>query len=371
MLEAARAVDRSRARGAKLGPAAGLPFAVKDQIAVAGYPATGGNGALKGYIPKRHAAVVERLVAAGAIPFCKTTLPGHECRRWPHAPDLRAQRVVRRGAQPVRSVAHSGRQQRRKRRHPRRAHRSCRAGTRHQRLDPLSFRVLRRGRTPAFDLHDRKRDQQDEPQTLLGRRPRDSAGAPARHDRADGAHGIGRRVPRHAHHRRSRARGESPRGAHRGTSAGLLGAGRCRSRRRGRRSTRVREVARRRMHARGDRSRWRGQKHRRNDLPAHAGGHVRRRRDGRTTADEPHDGAVAPRERAGRDGGADVSRPSDSRREADVPSGGRADPDLERGRAALRGDLSFAQRASDRVSRRCRSLHLPFVRADRKSRSAR
>jgi len=75
VLEAVRAVDRSRARGAKLGPAAGLPFAVKDQIAVAGYPATGGNAALKGYIPKRHAAVVERLVAAGAIPFCKTSLP--------------------------------------------------------------------------------------------------------------------------------------------------------------------------------------------------------------------------------------------------------------------------------------------------------
>jgi Asp-tRNA(Asn)/Glu-tRNA(Gln) amidotransferase A subunit family amidase len=75
VLEAARAVDRSRARGAKLGPAAGLPFAVKDQIAVAGYPATGGNAALKGYIPKRHAAVVERLVAVGAIPFCKTSLP--------------------------------------------------------------------------------------------------------------------------------------------------------------------------------------------------------------------------------------------------------------------------------------------------------
>jgi len=35
VLEAARAVDRSRARGARLGPAAGLPFAVKDQISVA------------------------------------------------------------------------------------------------------------------------------------------------------------------------------------------------------------------------------------------------------------------------------------------------------------------------------------------------
>jgi indoleacetamide hydrolase len=75
VLEQARAVDRSRARGAKLGAAAGLPFAVKDQIAVAGYPATGGNAALRGYIPKRHAPVVERLVAAGAIPFCKTSIP--------------------------------------------------------------------------------------------------------------------------------------------------------------------------------------------------------------------------------------------------------------------------------------------------------
>ena len=75
VLEAARAVDRLRARGAKLGAAAGLPFAVKDQIAVAGYPSTGGNAALKGYIPKKHAAVVERLVAAGAIPFCMTSLP--------------------------------------------------------------------------------------------------------------------------------------------------------------------------------------------------------------------------------------------------------------------------------------------------------
>lgn len=75
VLEAARSVDRARARGARLGPAAGLPFAVKDQIEVAGYPATAGNGALKGYVPKRNAVVVERLVAAGAIPFCMTTLP--------------------------------------------------------------------------------------------------------------------------------------------------------------------------------------------------------------------------------------------------------------------------------------------------------
>ena len=73
--EAARAVDRSRARGARLGPAAGLPFAVKGQICVAGYPTTAGNGALRAYVPKRHAAVVDVLVRAGAIPFCMTTVP--------------------------------------------------------------------------------------------------------------------------------------------------------------------------------------------------------------------------------------------------------------------------------------------------------
>src|SRR5262245_40224684 len=73
--EAARAMDVARARGAKLGPAAGLPFAVKDQISVAGYPTTAGNGALRGYVPKRHAAVVDALVRAGAIPFCMTAVP--------------------------------------------------------------------------------------------------------------------------------------------------------------------------------------------------------------------------------------------------------------------------------------------------------
>ena len=45
--EAARAVDLPWARGAKLGPAAELRFAVKDQISVARYPTTAGNGAAR------------------------------------------------------------------------------------------------------------------------------------------------------------------------------------------------------------------------------------------------------------------------------------------------------------------------------------
>jgi mandelamide amidase len=75
VLEAARGIDRARDRGEQLGNAAGLPFGVKDQIAVAGYPATGGNGALKGYVPAKSAPVVQALVNAGAIVFGKTNLP--------------------------------------------------------------------------------------------------------------------------------------------------------------------------------------------------------------------------------------------------------------------------------------------------------
>jgi len=75
VLEAARAIDLAGARGENLGAAAGLPVAVKDQISVAGSPTTGGNGALKGYIPKRSARVVETLVQAGAIPFCMAACP--------------------------------------------------------------------------------------------------------------------------------------------------------------------------------------------------------------------------------------------------------------------------------------------------------
>ncbi|MGD0736671.1 MAG: amidase family protein [Terracidiphilus sp.] len=75
MLETARAVDQARLRGETLGHAAGLPVAVKDQLAVAGYPAASGNPALKAYRPTRNAAIVDALVKAGAVAFAKTTCP--------------------------------------------------------------------------------------------------------------------------------------------------------------------------------------------------------------------------------------------------------------------------------------------------------
>jgi Asp-tRNA(Asn)/Glu-tRNA(Gln) amidotransferase A subunit family amidase len=75
MLEVGRGIDLALARGERLGPAAGVPFAVKDQIAVAGYPAASGNQALRSYIPVKSAVVVSALAQAGAVPFAKTTCP--------------------------------------------------------------------------------------------------------------------------------------------------------------------------------------------------------------------------------------------------------------------------------------------------------
>ncbi|WP_123657545.1 allophanate hydrolase [Salinisphaera japonica] len=54
-------------------PLYGLPFAIKDNIDLAGVPTTAGCSAYA-YTPERHAYVVERLIAAGAIPMGKTNL---------------------------------------------------------------------------------------------------------------------------------------------------------------------------------------------------------------------------------------------------------------------------------------------------------
>ncbi len=54
-------------------PLFGIPFAVKDNIDVAGLPTTAGCPDYT-YMPQRHATVVARLIAAGAIPVGKTNL---------------------------------------------------------------------------------------------------------------------------------------------------------------------------------------------------------------------------------------------------------------------------------------------------------
>ncbi len=54
-------------------PLYGVPFAIKDNIDLAGVPTTAGCPAFA-YTPSRSATVVERLIAAGAIPVGKTNL---------------------------------------------------------------------------------------------------------------------------------------------------------------------------------------------------------------------------------------------------------------------------------------------------------
>lgn len=71
VMEAARAIDSARGRGDKLGLLCGVPFAVKDQIDVEGYPTTAGNVALKGYVAKQSASLISRMIGHGGIVFAK------------------------------------------------------------------------------------------------------------------------------------------------------------------------------------------------------------------------------------------------------------------------------------------------------------
>lgn len=69
----ARARELQRDTLAPARPLYGVPFAVKDNIDVAGLPTTAGCPAYT-YSPERNAGVVEALVDAGAIPIGKTNL---------------------------------------------------------------------------------------------------------------------------------------------------------------------------------------------------------------------------------------------------------------------------------------------------------
>jgi allophanate hydrolase len=64
---------RFRARSVRRGPLYGIPFAVKDNIDVAGLPTTCACPEFA-YVPDRSATVVERLEAAGAIVIGKTNM---------------------------------------------------------------------------------------------------------------------------------------------------------------------------------------------------------------------------------------------------------------------------------------------------------
>jgi mandelamide amidase len=72
--EAAREADRVRAAGVSLGPFAGVPLALKDNLDTADLPTSGGTPALKAHRPKRNAMVVQALLDGGAIALGKTNL---------------------------------------------------------------------------------------------------------------------------------------------------------------------------------------------------------------------------------------------------------------------------------------------------------
>ena len=89
---AATQADRRRSREGDPPALLGLPLAVKDNLAVAGAPTTGGTKVLSGYVPRRDAAVVASLREAGAVVLGKTNL--HEAAfgitsKNPHYGDVR------------------------------------------------------------------------------------------------------------------------------------------------------------------------------------------------------------------------------------------------------------------------------------------
>lgn len=67
--------DRRAARGEKLGPLHGLPFAFKDVEAAVGFPFTRGSPIYKDDMPAEDAVLVERLRNAGVLPIGKTNTP--------------------------------------------------------------------------------------------------------------------------------------------------------------------------------------------------------------------------------------------------------------------------------------------------------
>ena len=72
--EEARRMDERIASGETVGPLAGVPVAIKDNIAIRDVQTTCGSRILEGYVSPYTATAVERLHRAGAIVIGKTNL---------------------------------------------------------------------------------------------------------------------------------------------------------------------------------------------------------------------------------------------------------------------------------------------------------
>ena len=71
-LSRAADIDRQRAAGQPLGPLAGVPVALKDNLCVRNMRTTASSRILEAYVPPYTATAVERLEAAGAVVIGKT-----------------------------------------------------------------------------------------------------------------------------------------------------------------------------------------------------------------------------------------------------------------------------------------------------------
>src|SRR5262249_43933846 len=74
LFEDARQGGRGRAGGAQLGPLAGLPMMLKDNINTVGFATTAGTTFLKDYRPKTNAPLAGMLFKQGAILFAKSNM---------------------------------------------------------------------------------------------------------------------------------------------------------------------------------------------------------------------------------------------------------------------------------------------------------
>ncbi|KAI8109325.1 hypothetical protein M9434_000609 [Picochlorum sp. BPE23] len=74
LLRQAESVDQRVARGERVGPLAGLPVAVKDNLCTRGMPTTAGSRMLEGYVSPHDATAVARMRQAGAIVVGKTNM---------------------------------------------------------------------------------------------------------------------------------------------------------------------------------------------------------------------------------------------------------------------------------------------------------
>lgn len=85
-LEAARRAEaRYQGRGPRPRALEGLPIAIKEETPVKGQRATQGSLIYKDYVPTHTAAVVERVLAAGAIIHARSTAPEFSCAPFTHS----------------------------------------------------------------------------------------------------------------------------------------------------------------------------------------------------------------------------------------------------------------------------------------------